>query len=337
MGKEGSTLIQHHLRELFVEFENAASTGVKTKFDWMPLQDATNADMNAVWKTNEFGCATKTRGNAKPCHCCLLLISNDELVLPKDDKSSCRWCTSSGAAEDDSKRCYHHRIVTEQVAATMEVELSALEDIFKGMLQEVEVFQKESLIHTSDNPKVSIAASSNDASSIHFSITSSMPRNIISEYNSKLVHDLEIRGMDSAGGTLDDRRKRLQTRLVEEWTYVRLKPNVEENRQRAEKAILLIMKTVPCILHAENRIGIKIMTMLLIEGLSNALKGATCGEKAASDEFVSGIEQLVNTQVFGDQNHEAQWQLPLSDHHKQIVQYACPTSGLGRSLRSSSL
>ncbi|KAL7565461.1 hypothetical protein ACA910_020843 [Epithemia clementina (nom. ined.)] len=58
--------------------------------------------------------------------------------------------------------------------------------------------------------------------------------------------------------------------------------------------------------------------MLLVEGLSNALKLATNGERTASGEFIDKIEQLVNTQVFGDEMHEAQWQMPLMDDKKQI-------------------
>ncbi|KAL7577343.1 hypothetical protein ACA910_002078 [Epithemia clementina (nom. ined.)] len=111
----------------------------------------------------------------------------------------------------------------------MEVELSSLEEIFNGMLAELDVYRAESLIHTTDNPKVSTAASRNDSSSIHYVIDPSAPRHVISDYNAKIVHDLEIRGMDSSSGTMEDRRKRLQTRLVEEWSYVRLKPDVEEN------------------------------------------------------------------------------------------------------------
>ncbi|KAL7578687.1 hypothetical protein ACA910_009825 [Epithemia clementina (nom. ined.)] len=197
MGKEGGKLMQANLRELFIKFKKSANTGVTEKYDWMLLNDATNADMNAVWKTNEFGCATKTRGDSKPCHCCL--VKNDELVLPNPDKSACRWCTSSGAADDSTKRCYHHRIVTEEVAANMEVKLRALEEIFNGMLKEVELFQQQSLIHTTDNPKVATAASLNDICSVHFLFDSRTPRSVISEYNAKIVHDLELRGMDSSG------------------------------------------------------------------------------------------------------------------------------------------
>ncbi|KAL7580463.1 hypothetical protein ACA910_004478 [Epithemia clementina (nom. ined.)] len=64
--------------------------------------------------------------------------------------------------------------------------------------------------------------------------------------------------------------------------------------------------------------GIQIFTMLLIEGLSNALRFAERGEKAAAEEFIELIESIVNTEIFGDAEHEAQWQMPLSDGRKTI-------------------
>ncbi|KAL7563793.1 hypothetical protein ACA910_000119 [Epithemia clementina (nom. ined.)] len=124
--------------------------------------------------------------------------------------------------------------------------------------------------------------------------------------------------MDTSTGNLEERRKRLQTRLIKEWRYVQLKPNVEENRRRAAKALFLIMKTVLCILHAENRMGIKIFTMLLIEGYLNSLEGKVHGERKAAEEFVDLVKLVVNFEIFGDAEHEAQWQMPLLDDKKTV-------------------
>jgi len=41
------------------------------------------------------------------------------------------------------------------------------------------------------------------------------------------------------------------------------------------KAFLSLHDAVPCILHLENRVGLKFFTMLLHAGLSNALSGNT--------------------------------------------------------------
>ncbi|KAL7580072.1 hypothetical protein ACA910_005057 [Epithemia clementina (nom. ined.)] len=201
----------------------------------------------------------------------------------------------------------------------MEKDLKALEEIFLGMLDEVGVFQGASLILTLENPKVSATAAQNNPFSIHF-VLSDRTQQVLSEYSSKITHDLEIRGMDSSSGNLEERQKRLQTRLIKEWTYIRLKPDVELNREHAAKALFLIMKTVPCILHTENRMGIKILTMLLIEGLLNALKEATRGEQCAAEEFIAAIKEIVNTKIFGDDNNETQWQMPISDNKKEIGQ-----------------
>ncbi|KAL7564323.1 hypothetical protein ACA910_007175 [Epithemia clementina (nom. ined.)] len=200
----------------------------------------------------------------------------------------------------------------------MEAELSALDETFMGMLEEVKEVQAVSVLNMTENPKIPSISEKNNSSSIHFVVHRGLPRQVVSEFNAKITHNLEVRKMDTSTGNLEDRRKRLQTRLIEEWTYVRLKPNVEENCQRAANAIFLIMKTVPCILHAENRMGIKIFTMLLIEGLSNALRFAERGEKAAAEEFIELIELIVNMEIFGDAEHEAQWKMPLSDDRKTI-------------------
>jgi len=40
-----------------------------------------------------------------------------------------------------------------------------------------------------------------------------------------------------------------------------------------EQAVFAVMNCIPCILHCENRVGLKILSMLLIEGISNAKKG----------------------------------------------------------------
>ena len=47
---------------------------------------------------------------------------------------------------------------------------------------------------------------------------------------------------------------------------------IECNKERKE-AMIRIMTFIPCILHIENRVGLKMLTMLLIEGLSSTQGG----------------------------------------------------------------
>ncbi|KAL7578965.1 hypothetical protein ACA910_006930 [Epithemia clementina (nom. ined.)] len=124
--------------------------------------------------------------------------------------------------------------------------------------------------------------------------------------------------MDSSSGTLREWQERLQSHLILEWAYERTKLPVDVSKKRQAKALFLILNTVPCILHAENRMGIKIVTMLLIEGLSKFTRHSPLGEKAAAEEFLRQVEDIVNSQILGDKAHKAQWNCPVLDDKREI-------------------
>ncbi|KAL7580553.1 hypothetical protein ACA910_003678 [Epithemia clementina (nom. ined.)] len=322
MGKESSSLIQNHLAKLFRELEQCAFEGVTNEpYGWEPIKLAMNVDMSAVWKMNKCGGAMKR--DEHPCHCCN--IENDNIAVPNEVKDQCRWCCLLGHDQDDNKKCYHYKMLTDNVLQAMNADLAKLEELFQGMVDEVEKVCFNSQILCSDNPRVAnnprVAkkSSTNNSSSIHFKMNKNTPGEIRTEYNSKLMHNLEIQGMDSTLGNMREQQQQLHTRLIKEWLYVKLKPSIRLGNKRQAKAMFILLNTVPCILHAENRMGIKILETLLIEGLSNALKFACGGEKATALEFVKKVEKIMNNNVFGDKLNEAQWQCLLSDNKKEIV------------------
>ncbi|KAL7560582.1 hypothetical protein ACA910_013477 [Epithemia clementina (nom. ined.)] len=270
LGHESSSLMQNHLKKLFQELEKCAFEGVVEEFDWMPIRLSTNAEMSAVWKMNQFGGAMNNRDH--PCHCCG--IENDNIATPNDDKDECRWCCLLGYDKDKSKKCFHYKMLTEDVLKSMEEDLANLESVFQEMIEEIGTIRERSQILCTENPRVAKKSSKNNSSSIHFALTNHTPGSIHSEYNEKITNDLELRGMDAMSGTLKEQQSRLRVRLIEEWSYVKLKQSVKLGQERSAKAMFVLLNTVPCILNAENRMGIKITETLLIEGLSNAMKEA---------------------------------------------------------------
>ena len=83
-----------------------------------------------------------------------------------------------------------------------------------------------------------------------------------------------------------------------------------------EQAMIHIMMFVPCIMHCENCVGIKFLTMLFIEGLSN-FQGAKFphladvrGEKEEK-MFVKDVEKQMRGEILGSYGNEAQWSMPL--------------------------
>ena len=72
-------------------------------------------------------------------------------------------------------------------------------------------------------------------------------------------------------GNLETRRANLQEALQGEATIARLAKEIAHGEVK-EGSYFLLMHTLPCVLHMENRNGLKLLTMVLIEGLSNAKK-----------------------------------------------------------------
>jgi hypothetical protein len=64
----------------------------------------------------------------------------------------------------------------------------------------------------------------------------------------------------------------------------------------------------------ENQVGLKILTMLLISGLSNARKHLLYHNESAEGKriksFFADVELILNTMRIGDDMGPAQWQCP---------------------------
>ncbi|KAL7563979.1 hypothetical protein ACA910_007098 [Epithemia clementina (nom. ined.)] len=141
--------MQNHLSKLFKELEQCAAEGVRELFGWEPIRLVMNADMSAVWKMNQFGGAMKH--DEHPCYCCN--ITNDNMAVPNDDKDDCRWCRLMGLHNDKEKKCYHYKMLMEEVLELMDADLKKLEQVLKGMIDNVYEVCKKSKILRAENPR----------------------------------------------------------------------------------------------------------------------------------------------------------------------------------------
>jgi hypothetical protein len=82
------------------------------------------------------------------------------------------------------------------------------------------------------------------------------------------------------------------------------------------------MQTLPCILHLENRNGIKILSMLLVEGLSNAKKKLLFtnvkAEGSRVSQFIAHVECIINQSILGTPNDPCQWMCPFDFKKKKL-------------------
>ena len=116
-----------------------------------------------------------------------------------------------------------------------------------------------------DNPSLS---STRNATSIQYVPINTLERHSFSQF---LSNELMLRGL-SMIGSLKCRQEKSRDALRGEATIVRLAKEIAHGEVK-EGAYFLLMHTLPCVLHMENRNGIKLLTMILIKGLSNAKKG----------------------------------------------------------------
>jgi hypothetical protein len=110
----------------------------------------------------------------------------------------------------------------------------------------------------------------------------------IEEYSEFLCNELELRSLDMTG-TLEEMRQHLRKSLSHESRIQSLLDQVQ-HYEGVGVALFLVMQVVPCILHFEKRVCLKILTMLLIEGYSNAEAGLILNDinaRIGAREFVA--------------------------------------------------
>ena len=152
----------------------------------------------------------------------------------------------------------------ERVAST-QMEVKELLTTLEGPLDEI---QAESQMTCSDVEILFPSQSSTcDPQSIHFCPTNSMQR---SSFSRLVTNELIMRGL-GVHGTLEIRQAKLLDALRGESTINQLL-SVISHGEVQEGAYFLLMQTLPCVLHMEHHNGIKLLTMLIIEGLSNTKK-----------------------------------------------------------------
>ena len=84
----------------------------------------------------------------------------------------------------------------------------------------------------------------------------------------------------------------------------------------ADGVKFLMLQMIPCILHMETRVGIKILTLILQDGLSNAKWALLSCTSSANGETAKEIvfkknDDLFNYKILGDNVNKYQYDLPL--------------------------
>jgi hypothetical protein len=110
-----------------------------------------------------------------------------------------------------------------------------------------------------------------------------------------LESELILRRMCPTGELEELRARLLEELILEE----KLKRHLEKLQHCGvlEACLIALLHKVPCILHCENRVGIKLLTTLLIEGFSNAQQGKImCHFRSEMDRikaFAEAVQEIL--------------------------------------------
>jgi hypothetical protein len=203
-------------------------------------------------------------------------------------------------------------MATPERIESLQVEVEELVSTLECTLEEIQANSKMTPFD------VETESSKNDPTSIYF-----VPENHAQRqaFSCLVTDELILRGLD-INGTLEEWWEMLQEAMKGESTIARLSKEISHGEVK-EGAYFLLMQTLPCMLHMENCNGIKILTMVLIEGLSNAKKKMLYqdinAEGVRVSHFISDIQSIINKSVIGTQDDPCQWMCPFDSKKRRLV------------------
>jgi len=246
--------------------------------DLKPLLVTSTTDMAAEWKLAGVGGNVKnTKMFCTLCACC----SSDVHQWNKE------LCNCFCGDKEDGWFCYHHPILcSETVQADLLQEVERLKQLISADLEELNHDSK-----TRYYVNHCATAVKHNSNSIFFEPSNEDKSDAFIEL---LMDELILHGL-CPSGELEELQQCLLDELILEHK-MRQHWKKLQHCSKLEASIILLLHKIPCILHGENRVGLKLLTMLLREGFSNVQRGFLFGhiraEKQRLEAYAKEIERI---------------------------------------------
>ena len=247
-------------------------------------------DMSSIWKTTGRGGTAKVK--TFPCYCCA--VTTATLVTPQVKQRCFRGDRCK------QPKCYHHPMVTAETFEAWKTQKRDMERDYPHLC----------------NPNINLARSKIYLSSIDELVDQRNPYDIsfrptnLAEgrrFDDLLNTELGYREMPT-NGNVSQKRERLRQALEAEVLYQLMTKLAAATD--VESAFCAIQDAIPCIFHGGNRMGEKIIMMLLLEAWS------ACFNNEDRELLVQTVENFVNTGAFGTEESRSQWKLPVNGNHE---------------------
>lgn len=98
-----------------------------------------------------------------------------------------------------------------------------------------------------------------------------------------------------------ENQERLRQSNTDEFLYKTIKKELQYYEEKSSSRVADLLAFVPCILHMENRSGIKMLSMIVQEGMHNMHKQLTFqqtkGKNKRLNLYISKLEEQVNLTI----------------------------------------
>jgi hypothetical protein len=325
VGKETNDLVRWAFKENFkvLELEDKLTEDDTSSIlgeGFKPLRCPCDADKKMHWAGTGAGGAAKVV--KKPCMCCA--IGGKEMA--KANSELCEtWCQNwkaQGKLEEfPNWQCWHKPFITPERIAKIREDADSIRQELGNLSECLTELIDESLLNHKEDPRGTPQANAlRDPASIHFKFSeaSSSEKN---EYMMKVASDLLLRHLPSTG-SLGDMQERLKTAVTMEYTLRHIEDELAHGRVSMATAMYLVINALPCILHLENRVGLKIMTRLLRIGMSNAKEGLLEGLGSCDTDrianYLAKVESICCNEIWGSELTPVSWKCPYDAKEKTV-------------------
>jgi hypothetical protein len=295
--KDSKELYDEVFSEFYAYTERLRIEGMSASDDGepalKPFKVAHPQDMKSTQTVSKRGgnCKMKTYF----CHLCS--CTKHKLVSYNTGNDRCDRCKRR-----DKNKCYHHEVCdstrTEMLLQDLEKCVGEYYESYKEQFDEI---KKKSKLLTDPTQ----ANSECDITHIDYVIPENDPSRR-REYSQFIAKECLLRKIPINGGTVDDWRDSLRHCVLLERRIEFLVTVRQWYDEGVDKVPLIafIELLIPCILHLENRVGEKIINMIIRFGFQKRQQSPT--------EFIRNLQQLFRTEVLGTPECPSQWKVPFS-------------------------
>jgi len=256
----------------------------------MPFKVTHTTDMKAAWYLSNKGGGCKNKNFF--CHLCT--CTKDSLTSYSIDNDRCNRCKIR-----NRRKCYHHEVCDSVKVQSM---LDNLESSLGEYYEKHGKTYKEIMEKTQLRTDHMQATKESDMRHIDYIIPVNDPEKQ-RQYSQFIARECFLRGIRLHGTQVDEWRSLLRVSVSME-KYIFFLERVRMWKAEGRESVPLVEVVellIPCILHLENRIGEKIITIILRKGLD-------CYQ-GRKEDYIETMLKIFRTQILGTDTSPSHWRL----------------------------